>query len=269
MWTGTVAFAQLRQRGRWKVEFFCNEGTSRVATAYESVLLREIFEERRETIDPQAYSEHVFNYLGLEHVESVTGDLVDFQPRLGKKVLSRSKIFRMGDILYGRLRPNLNKVFLATEQVTEGICSGEFYVLMPDNRRILPHFARAVLASKYVQDYVVGLITGSALPRLQIEDLLAIEIPLPPVKTQRGFEEFLVKGAKRRRKLAQDLSGFTESMLESVVNALESGVEPTTITDWNSGKRPASFENPLPPGDFFSGRKGRKTGFRQGLLELS
>jgi hypothetical protein len=269
MWTGTVAFAHLQKKSRWKVEFFCSDATSKVETAYESTTLRQLFDERRESIDPQAYPDHVFNYLGLEHVESLTGDLVNFQPRRGKEILSRSKVFREGDILYARLRPYLNKVFLARGVVAEGICSGEFYVLTPDASLILPRFARALLTAKYVQDYVVGLLTGSALPRLQLEDLLAIEIPLPPVEQQQAFEEFLVREDARRRTLVNELTGLPGALIDAVVGALESGKKPTTPSIRNAGNEIGRFRNPLPPGDFFSGRKGKESGARQELLKFS
>ena len=141
MWLTTALFSELQKRARWKVEFFCGDSASKPETAFDAVPLREVFEERREFLDPQVYPDHVFNYLGLEHVQSLTGDLVDFRPQPGKEILSRCKVFRRGDVLYGRLRPYLNKVFLACGQVSEGICSGEFYVLTPETSIVLPHFA--------------------------------------------------------------------------------------------------------------------------------
>ena len=269
MWLDIVPFSRIRNCGRWKVEFFCGDSTLRPDTAYDSVPLREVLNERREALDPQAFPDRLFNYLGLEHVQSMTGDLVDFRPRPGRKILSRCKVFRQGDVLYGRLRPYLNKVFLAWRQVPEGICSGEFYVLTPDTELVLPHFARAILASKYVQGTVGGLLTGSALPRLQIEDLLAIEVPLPPIVQQRLIEEFIVQEDQRRRQLAVELAHWPPATMEAIVNSVESGRPPSKLQrphDQNGGEE---FTNPLPPGDFCSGRAKRGIDRRQALLELS
>lgn len=269
MWLATVPFGQLRQGARWKVEFYCGDSASKPETAYDSVPLREILDERRESLDPQAYPEHVFNYLGLEHVQSLTGDLVDFQPRSGREVLSRCKVFRQGDVLYGRLRPYLNKVFLATREVLEGICSGEFYVLTPDTRLVLPHFARAVLASKYVQGVVAGLLTGSALPRLQLDDLLAIEVPLPPIARQQSIEEYLVREDERRRELAAELAYWPSATIEAVVSALESGKKPVKVARQRDRKGGEKFRHPLPPGEFYSGKAKRGIDGRQALLKFS
>jgi len=269
MWTGTVDFSKLQKKSRWKVEFFCSDTVSKIEAAYELTALREVFEERHEAIDPQSYPDHVFNYLGLEHVESLTGDLVGFQPRRGKEILSRSKVFREGDILYARLRPYLNKVLLARGVVTEGICSGEFYVLIPDAGLILPRFARALLTSMYVQNYVAALVTGSALPRLQLEDLLAIEVPLPSVEQQKGFEEFLAQEENRRKALADELTGLPVALIDAVVGALESGKKPISPRSRNSADQIGCYCHPLPPGDFLAGRRGKRSSARQELLKFS
>lgn len=227
MFTKVLLFSELVAQRRWKVEFFCSEASGSKCTAYPLVVLGDLLNERRESLDPQQYPSHVFNYLGLEHVQPLTGDLTQgYDPREGRAVLSRSKIFYEGDILYGRLRPSLNKVFVADESIPEGICSGEFYVLIPDAKRILPHFARALLASRYVQDVVKGMTTGSALPRLQLGDLLEIEVPLPPLDVQRNYESQLIALGATRRKLTAQLIEGPAAESEAIVSALEAGALP-------------------------------------------
>jgi hypothetical protein len=222
--TKVVRFSALVARSRWKVEYFCSEGTTATNALYPTVLLKDVLQERRESLNPQSHPDHTFNYLGLEHVQSVTGDLVDYRPRHGREVLSRSKVFRGGDVLYGRLRPSLNKVFVADDSLPEGICSSEFYVFIPDPERLRPHFARALLASRYVQDVVGAMTTGSALPRLHIEDLFAITIPLPPLDEQHQVEEHLLEQKRRRGQIAHELAVGPESTLSALVAMLEVGV---------------------------------------------
>lgn len=226
MWVGSVSASEIRTRSRWKVELYCEEIATSSSTAFDLVALRHIVDERKESLDPQVYPDHLFNYLGLEHIRSITGDLIDFAPRKGKEIRSRSKIFRRGDVLYGRLRPYLNKVYIADGRAYNGICSGEFHVLVPRKDRVLPIFLRAVLASHYVQQYVSGLQTGSALPRLHLEDLLKLEIPLPPLATQQIYEAFLRKQDARRRQLMAELALLPNATVDAIVDALQSGREP-------------------------------------------
>lgn len=62
-------------------------------------------------------------YLGLEHVEGETGRVLGHADAKG--VLSTTVAYRAGDVLYGKLRPYLNKVTVAP---FDGVGSTEFIV---------------------------------------------------------------------------------------------------------------------------------------------
>lgn len=264
MFTRVIPFLALTAKGRWTVEFFISDRSAVKATAYPLVRLRKILTERREFLDPQQYPDHRFHYLGLEHILPVTGELTDgYEPREGQAVLSRSKVFRAGDILYGRLRPSLNKVFVADGAVAEGICSGEFHVLVPETGKILPHLARSLLASRYVQDVVKGMTSGSALPRLALDDLLEIEIPLPPLAIQRQYEKLLIARNARRQRLMAELRDGPAAALEAVVSALEEGKVPTLRRTPRPVPR-VFHKLPLPDGGVPTARgPGRPVGYRE------
>ena len=223
MWHGTVPFDELKKRGCWKVEFFSGERIGVAASPFDLVPLNSLVTERRETIDPQATPEALVNYLGLEHIESLTGALVNFSPVRSKEIRSRSKVFLGGDVLYGRLRPYLNKVYVAAGEVSEGICSGEFYVLVPNQGRILPHVLRAILASEYVHPHVGKWQTGSALPRLQLHDLLEIVVPVPPIDVQKRYEEYLVAQMARYSELLREISELPQRAVSSLLAAMNAG----------------------------------------------
>jgi restriction endonuclease S subunit len=226
MWTGEVTFNALQKRSSWKVEFFCSESLPRAVTAFPLCAIGNIVRERKETLDPQAQPDALINYLGLENVQPTTGNLVEFAPRYGKEIKSRSKVFRPSDILYGRLRPYLNKVYVADGLVDSGICSTEFLVLIPDTECVLPHFLRALLSSAFVHQVVSRLQTGAALPRLQLDDLLSIEVPLPPIEHQRTYEVFLKAQAAYQQKLAKELASLPQKTLSALMRSLETGEPP-------------------------------------------
>ena len=209
------------------MEFFATPTPRQIRGGFPWTALNNIVDERRETLDPQAYPESMMNYVGLENVESGTGDLIGFKPKRGIEIRSRSKRFCEGDVLYGRLRPYLNKVFVAGGNFTVGICSGEFYVLIPRQDVVFPNFLRAILSSDYVQQHVANLQTGSALPRIQIDDLLAIEVPLPPLEEQRDYEEFLVSQHHLRSRLKEDLKTLESRTTRLFFEAIERGSTPT------------------------------------------
>ena len=230
-WTTEVTVTQLRQKKRWKVDFFASTISTRNLSGFPTAALRDLVDDRREAVDPQVHPDELLDYVGLENVESRTGDLIGFRRRYGKEIRSRSKRFYEGDVLYGRLRPYLNKVLVATGNIATGICSGEFYVLVPRQALVRPDYLRAILSSEYVQKHVASWQTGSALPRLQLDDLLGIELPLPSMEEQEAFQEFVVRRANLRRRLKQDLKTLEDQTVRLLADAIERGSVPRIHDD--------------------------------------
>jgi type I restriction enzyme, S subunit len=139
------------------------------------------------------------NFVSLGNIRSNTGELVDFAPVKGSDVLSSSPIFKKGDILYGRMRPYLNKVWLAE---FDGVCSGEAIVLRPNPDRVNTEFLRSILLSRITVDQVVPLQTGTSLPRVSADDLFAIRLPIP---AERPVQEEIAKQISAQRAEARQL----------------------------------------------------------------
>ena len=68
-------------------------------------------------------------YIGLENIEANTGR---YLPSSEKESVSSAFAFRKGQVLFPKLRPYLNKVFLAP---FDGLCSTEFHVPTPEAHR--------------------------------------------------------------------------------------------------------------------------------------
>jgi len=88
--------------------------------------LGEIAEPLQARALPSAYPAEA--YVGLEHVEAHTMTLL--QQGIARDVRSLSIPFSKGDILYGKMRPYLNKIWIAE---FGGLCSSEFLVF-PNHR---------------------------------------------------------------------------------------------------------------------------------------
>lgn len=154
--------------------------------------------ERREQSKPPTNPNESFIYIGLENVESATGAIVGEVTRKGGDVLSTSKRFRRKDILFSRLRPNLNKV--CCPPFDQGYCSGEFIVLIPETGATAARVLRELLSLPAVVQQLTALVAGATLPRVSRTDLLELRVPVVdknqwPVLTKRLLEE----DAKRAR----------------------------------------------------------------------
>ncbi|MDR2170285.1 MAG: N-6 DNA methylase [Planctomycetaceae bacterium] len=126
--------------------------------------------------NPQNNPNKIFLYLGLEHIESNTGIYADNFTK-GKNILSAKNVFCKNDVLYGKLRPYLNKVVIAKD---EGICSTEILALKTDFPLILKY---ALLSDELVKQ-TNDLMKGVTLPRIGIKDFLNQKIPIPPLAEQ-------------------------------------------------------------------------------------
>jgi len=224
MWIKAITMSEIRQDGRWKVELF-SDNQEKTSSVYEMVKIGDLVNERKGGVKPFLSPYKDFNYIGLENITPATGELLGFKPKKGEHIKSVSKTFEMNDILYGRLRPNLNKVYLADNNsgLSEGICSGEFHVLIPDTSIILPRYLRTILSSKYIQNYVKFMQTGSALPRLSLKDLYQIKIPVPPMVVQSELENMLIIKANRIRELREELTALPIEMINSLETITEQG----------------------------------------------
>lgn len=117
-------------------------------------------------------------YVGLEHIGQGTnrleskGNIEDF--------LSTTKAFRKGNVLYGKLRPLLNKVWLATE---DGYCSTDILPLEPD-MKVKGEFLLHILSSSRFLWYAVGTSAGTHMPRTNWEDIKNFEVAIPPLYEQ-------------------------------------------------------------------------------------
>ena len=230
---------------RWNASFFVSEATAYGACeGFRMVTLGELCSERREFLFPGDYPGRKFNYVGLENISQTTRVLVGFAPKKGVEVKSRSKVFHEGDILYGRLRPGLNKCLLVDGMLCEGICSTEILVLVANEDVVVPEYLCELMVSAEFSRRVQGLVAGAALPRVQPKDLLGIEVPLPDREAQEhvasqvlASRHELVQHMRRARELPVEIA---DAFSDYVFRGAKFAISQTT------GDGQPDWDNPLP-----------------------
>ena len=138
----------------------------------------------KDKIDPSTKPNELFNYVGLEHLESNTGKILSWEPSIGSSIKSTKNVFKKGQVLYGKLRPYLNKVVIPD---FEGICSTDILVL--DSKH--PTILQKILLSKEFVDEATKRMSGVNLPRIKVKDFLEMKIRYPknPDKTVKTLEK--------------------------------------------------------------------------------
>lgn len=132
-----------------------------------------------DNIDPQQKTGEV-NYIGLENIEAHTGRLVGAIRTSYACIKSAKTRFQVGDVLYGKLRPNLNKVYLAKQ---DGICSTDIYVLRFASQQIAEIYTY-VLRSASFNNKVLATVSGQQLPRTAWSSMGVIQVPVFSVEQQ-------------------------------------------------------------------------------------
>ena len=118
--------------------------------------------------------------LDLEDIEKNTSRLIDQVISSDRPFRSAKTMFRRGDVLFGKLRPYLNKVMVAE---TNGVCSTEI-VPIRGYCGIVPEYTKLVLKSPLTMHRVDRLMYGMKMPRLGTNDAVALAFPLPPLAEQ-------------------------------------------------------------------------------------
>jgi len=148
---------------------------------WEVKKLKEILEVDAKSVNPTTLKE--YNYIGLEHIEKETGKILVIEKG---KVVSNKFIFSDVHILYGKLRPYLNKV--ATPSFN-GICSTDIFPLKPRNS-LMKDFIVAILRSKDFVNHSDTNAVGANLPRANKEIILSYETIVPDIDTVQKFSSF-------------------------------------------------------------------------------
>ena len=156
------------------------------------VTLGEVCEVVRSQVDPKLSPHDKLNYLSIENVESNSGELVKFKPTMGSEIKSTKIAFSTKDILYSKLRPNLNKVHLPR---FDGVSATDLIPLRPLGglpREYLAYYLR----TRYVVEYSTQRMRGIQLPRIPVDDLLNLPVPLGPLNEQRRIVAVIDRSTK-------------------------------------------------------------------------
>lgn len=116
-------------------------------------------------------------YIGLENLEK-NGGLIEYGD--SKKISSMKNVFHDNAILYGKLRPYLNKHYVVD---MEGICSTDISVFYAKDY-CLNKFVNCYFDTNFFIEYAVNNSKGINLPRVSPKVILNIPFPYPHLETQ-------------------------------------------------------------------------------------
>ena len=121
--------------------------------------------------------------VGLEHISPGEVALSNWSVNTKNTF---SKIFRQGDILFGRRRAYLKKAAIAP---FDGICSGDITVIRAKSDKLYPELLPFIIQNEDFFDYAVEKSAGSLSPRVKWEHLKNYKFKLPSLEKQKNLAE--------------------------------------------------------------------------------
>ncbi|MDD9860337.1 MAG: restriction endonuclease subunit S [Nitrospira sp.] len=168
--------------------------------------------EDRCAIDGKSDDASVLPYLSLENIESMSGKIVFHAGKTSNSDIQVgvSNCFRFGPehVLYGKLRPYLNKVALPD---FSGRCTTEAIPILP-KPEINREFLAWTLRRHETVDWAMAGKTGSRMPRTNMKHLMSFKFPLPPLTEQKR----LVSALNAKMAATEKIRAAAEAELEAI-----------------------------------------------------
>jgi type I restriction enzyme S subunit len=160
--------------------------------------------------------------VGLEHIEPGNVNLAEWNM---DSETTFSKMFRKGQVLFGRRRAYLKKAALAP---CDGICSGDITVIAAKSDKLSPELLPFIIHNDRFFDFAIEKSAGSMSPRVKWGHLREFEFDLPPMDEQRRLAEVLwtfdntKQAYKKLLKMTDELvkSRFVEMFGDPVTNPM-------------------------------------------------
>ena len=169
------------------------------------VLLGDVAEERRETCRG---NKDGYPTVGLEHLTPEEITLTSWDEGSDNTF---TKMFRKGDVLFGRRRAYLKKAAVAP---FDGICSGDITVIEAKPNYLLPELLPFIIQNDALFSFAVEKSAGSLSPRVKWEHLKSYEFELPNMDKQRELAE-LLWAMDDTKKSYQQLIAATDELVKS------------------------------------------------------
>jgi len=176
------------------------------------VKLGELISPSKERFEPLENDNQ--KYIGLEHIEKGTGKILGNEN--SDTVRSTKTIFSKGDLLYGKLRPYLNKVTIAE---FNGVCSTDILVF---NKRegLSNSFLKYRMLMEDFVSYAQNHMSGVQHPRINFKSLSEYDLMLPNYNQQTQIVEEIESrfaGSEALEKAINDSLTKAETLRQSIL----------------------------------------------------
>ena len=182
---------------------------------WEVVRLGQLMSLRTENVLPEDVPD--IRYVGLEHMDSGEVNL----HRWGRtaQVRSAKSRFYPKDILYGKLRPYLDKAALAK---WEGVCSTDILVFTAYNDTAFPEYLAGLLHTRACIEHAISTTSGVNHPRTSWSSIKSFAAPCPPINEQQEIAHML-SSMDNKIEVEEKRKASLQTLLKTMLHQLMTG----------------------------------------------
>lgn len=149
-------------------------------------------------VHPTDYIQHP--QISPDSIEKNTGRLLGYKSVEEAGIISDNHLFYKGQIIYSKIRPNLNKVIIAP---FNGLCSADMYPIETLNN--VRYFQYLMLSNPFVSQVSVVIQDRVKMPKINQVELGEILILVPPISEQQQIADYLDEKTAKIDSLVEEL----------------------------------------------------------------
>jgi type I restriction enzyme, S subunit len=200
---------------------------SELPGGWVNVAIEDVITPRSDRVSPRTLPNAQF--IGMEHVEPNTNRII--MTVQASTMASNAARFLAGDVLYGRMRPYLNKVVAPS---FDGLASAEF-IVFPQSDAIDGRFLLRRLSASDFTEFACSQYEGDR-PRVKFDQLGKFKLLLPPRREQSRIVEKLEELLSDLDAGVAELKAAQRKLMQYRQSLLKAAVDGTLTADWRAAR---------------------------------
>ena len=179
-----------------------------------------VFNIRNGQVDPRKYPTKIL--LAPNHIESGTGEILYKETAIDQGADSGKYLVVKGDLVYSKIRPELNKVCIAED---DGLCSADMYAIH-SRKGFNQCFLKYLFLSESFNNAMVESSMRVAMPKVNREDVKNYQSAFPDIHEQQEIVNYIQREVMKFNKLiskAQQEIASIKEYREALITNLVTG----------------------------------------------
>lgn len=160
------------------------EWVGRIPSTWITCRFKDIAWVKSNLVDPTCYEK--YPQISPDNIEKNSGRLLNYNTVEEAGIVSGNHLFFQGQILYSKIRPNLNKVTIAP---FNGLCSADMYPI--ETIQNVKFIFYLMLSQYFVEQVSVVIQDRVKMPKINQDELGQLKVIVPSMAEQQAISSYL------------------------------------------------------------------------------